>query len=612
MNCINHPKIPENTIEARAYQTSIAESAMKQNTLVVLPTGMGKTAVALLVAANRIDKGKILMVAPTKPLVEQHLQYFSKNLKIKPEEICMVTGSTPSAKRKKMLAETIFCVATPEVIRNDLAANRYTLQDYSLLIVDECHRAVGNYAYVEITRRYAETATRPLILGMTASPGSDSDHVEEICTNLSIEKVESRTEDDPDVKPYVHERELEYITLNLPEELWLATSSLESMLDDSLERLKALKYPVPKREALSMKAINMLADLIKGRMAKHDKTAFTAMSIHAELLKLKHGIMLGEAQGSTALKAYLTRMEEEGIAGDSKASKRLIKDERFQKVFEMAQKWDKELHPKADEVVRIVKDQLVQVPDSKIIVFVTYRDSVQMLVKYLNDAGISAKRFVGQAKRATEKGLSQKEQIEAIRQFREGEYTVLVATSVGEEGLDIPSTDLVVFYEAVPSEVRSIQRKGRTGRNTTGKVIVLVTKDTGDEMFRWVSTKKEKKMLKGVSAMRNGIVPHTTPPKPSESEKEPVATVQQTLDGIAAPRTNLIKNLKNEKEIAVDILTAFPLITKETAVNLLRTYGSLNAVLSASKEELLAVEGMEEKSASALLSMMKWKWRDQK
>jgi len=114
MTCINHPKIPENTIESRAYQTSIAESEMKKNTLVVLLTDMGKTAVAPLVAANRIDKGNILMVAPTKPLVEQHLQYFSKNLKIKPEEICMVTGSTPSAKRKKMLGETIFCIAIPE------------------------------------------------------------------------------------------------------------------------------------------------------------------------------------------------------------------------------------------------------------------------------------------------------------------------------------------------------------------------------------------------------------------------------------------------------------------------------------------------------------------
>ncbi|HJJ37210.1 MAG TPA: helicase-related protein, partial [Methanocorpusculum sp.] len=148
-----------------------------------------------------------------------------------------------------------------------------------------------------------------------------------------------------------------------------------------------------------------------------------------------------------------------------------------------------------------------------IIVFATYRDGVSMLVDHLTEAGISAKRFVGQASRDTEKGLSQKEQIEAIRQFREGEFPVLVATSVGEEGLDIPSTDLVIFYEAVPSEIRSIQRKGRTGRNATGKIIVLVTRGTTDETYRWVSSTREKQMQKGVKAMRSGGVPVSSAPR---------------------------------------------------------------------------------------------------
>jgi len=120
-----------------------------------------------------------------------------------------------------------------------------------------------------------------------------------------------------------------------------------------------------------------------------------------------------------------------------------------------------------------------------------------MLVDHLAEAGIPAIRFVGQASRDAEKGLSQKEQIEAIRRFREGEFSVLVATSVGEEGLDIPSTDLVIFYEAVPSEIRSIQRKGRTGRNATGKIVVLVTRGTTDETYRWVSNTREKQMQKG-------------------------------------------------------------------------------------------------------------------
>ncbi|HJJ27369.1 MAG TPA: DEAD/DEAH box helicase, partial [Methanocorpusculum sp.] len=507
MTYISRRNIPENTIEERTYQTAIAAKAETANTLAVLPTGMGKTAVALLLAAKRLDAGKILMLAPTKPLVEQHLRYFSKNLLLGENEVVMLTGETAPAKRIKLFTESRFCIATPEVVKNDLIAERYNMEDVSLLIVDECHHATGNYAYVFIAQRYNQSAKAPLLLGMTASPGSDKERVAEICSNLSIEQVESRTEDDPDVRPYVHERELKYITLELPEDLWLTVSVLNSMIDDKLTQLKGLNYHVPTRSMLSMKALNGLMAQIQLRMQQKDKTAYLAVSIHAELMKLKHGVTIAESQGSTALKSYLLRLQGEAAGAGSKASKRIAADPRFPRILTLADSWTKEIHPKAEAVVRAVREQLLESADSKIIVFVTYRDSVQMIVDYLTESGISAKRFVGQASRDSEKGLSQKQQIEAIRQFREGEYSVLVATSVGEEGLDIPATDLVIFYEAVPSEVRSIQRKGRTGRNTTGKVYVLVTKGTSDETYRWVSTTKEKQMLKGVSAMKAGAVP---------------------------------------------------------------------------------------------------------
>ena len=529
MSYVSRKNIPENTIEARSYQTAIADSALSANTLVVLPTGMGKTAVALLVAADRIDRGKVLMLAPTKPLVEQHLRYFSKNLLLDEGDVVMFTGSTASPKRVAAWNAARFVIATPEVIKNDLIAERYDLRDVSLLIVDECHRTVGNYAYVFIGRRYNETAAAPLVLGMTASPGSDREHVAEICEHLSITAVESRVETDPDVRPYVHERDLEYMTLELPEDLWLAVSVLNGMLDDRLGKLSEMNYRVPKREALSMKALNALRVQIQMRRQEKDKTAYTAVSVHAELMKLKHGVMLAESQGSTALRAYLLRLQTEGQGGGSKASQRICADSRFQRLLTLSDSWTREIHPKADAVVRIIREQMTEFPDSKVIVFVTYRDSVQMLVDYLNDAGITARRFVGQASRDSEKGLSQKQQIEAIRQFREGEYAVLVATSVGEEGLDIPATDLVVFYESVPSEVRSIQRKGRTGRNTSGKVVVLITKGTADETYRWVSSTKEKQMLKGVSAMRSGKVPTRQFTVPAAGDSSYGVSGQQTL-----------------------------------------------------------------------------------
>ncbi|HJK44197.1 MAG TPA: helicase-related protein, partial [Methanocorpusculum sp.] len=307
---------------------------------------------------------------------------------------------------------------------------------------------------------------------------------------------------------------------------------------------------VPRRDALSMKALNGIMAQIQSRMQQRDRSAYTAVSVHAELMKLKHGVTMAESQGTTALKAYLTRLESEGASGaGSKASKRLCSDERFKRLLALADTWKKELHPKADEVVRIVRDQLVEDPESRIIVFATYRDGVSMLVSHLADAGIPAIRFVGQASRDAEKGLSQKEQIDAIRRFREGEYHVLVATSVGEEGLDIPSTDLVVFYEAVPSEVRSIQRKGRTGRNSAGKIIVLITKGTTDETFRWVSNTREKQMQKGVKAMRSGGVP--TASSPSQASPSPAAAGQLTLADAAIRAAAVARGEADEDRPAV-------------------------------------------------------------
>src|SRR5208337_4291341 len=148
-------------------------------------------------------------------------------------------------------------------------------------------------------------------------------------------------------------------------------------------------------------------------------------------------------------------------------------------------------HPKPAIVLGIVKDQLECHPDSRIIIFATFRDTVKLLVDYLSRNGIACERFVGQATKDAEKGLSQKKQIAALTRFRDGDFKVLIATSVGEEGLDGPSTDMVIFYEPVPSEIRSIQRKGRTGRSAAGKVVVLATKGTSDDVFRFVSQSKE-------------------------------------------------------------------------------------------------------------------------
>ena len=510
MDYISHPFVVPETMQKRTYQFSISMNALEGNTLVVIPTGLGKTAIALIVAASRLyqNGGKVLMMAPTKPLVEQHLRYFQTHLAIPGDDntkFAMFTGEASPDKRTQEWMAASVILATPQVIKNDIIAGRYDLSDVSLLIVDEGHRAVGNYAYVFLADRYIQTAKEPLILAMTASPGGNKEKIADIVENLHIKSIETRTENDPDVKPYVHEKEVEIIHVDLPAELKIALEDLKALVSDRLNQLKQAGFPVIDQSSLSMKALQEISAIIQQRIAERDASGFAAASIHAELMKLRHAIGLAESQGCIVLKAYLNKLLAEGNApGGSKASKRIAYDPRFMRLLNRSIEWKEECHPKLLILPDLVQSILEESPETRIIIFATYRDTVKMIVDTLQATGISAERFVGKANKDQEKGLSQKRQIATISRFREGEFSVLVATSVGEEGLDIPSTDLVIFYEPVPSEIRSIQRKGRTGRHSTGRIIVLVTRKTADETFQIVSRRREKAMATG---MKN-IVDH--------------------------------------------------------------------------------------------------------
>jgi len=555
MSCISHPLIQPDSLESREYQLSIAMKALDANTMVILPTGLGKTAVALLVAASRLynEKGKVLMLAPTKPLVEQHLRYFEKYLLVKQggdpvsSPFVMFTGDAPPAERTADWERATVILATPQVIKNDLIAGRYTLADVTLLIVDECHRAVGNYAYVFLARRYLSTASKPLLLAMTASPGGVQEKVQDVCSNLGIGHVETRTENDPDVRPYVFERDLEFISIDLPPDLRSAIEVINGLIEDRLALLASLRFTVPKREKLSMRELNAINAQIQQRIQNRDPAGYPAASVYAECMKLKHAVMLAESQGSTVLKGYLAKLIAEGTgSGGSKASQRLAADPSFCELFERSVGWTRELHPKVEIASGLVREQLEKHPDSRIILFATYRDTVQLLVDHLTASGIACERFVGQAARDSEKGLSQKKQIAALSRFREGEFKVLIATSVGEEGLDVPSTDMVIFYEAVPSEIRSIQRKGRTGRSGAGRVVVLVTKGTSDEVFRHVSAAKEKMMHKSMRSMGN-----MTSPAP-----RPVVAEQASIDAFTPQGPKIVIDDRETSSKVVEVLSS--------------------------------------------------------
>ena len=483
---VDHKLIVHDSVEARAYQLALAESATRASTMIVLPTGLGKTIVALLVIAKRLENdGRVLFLAPTKPLVEQHAAFLRSHLLA---ETTIFTGEIPPDKRSELWKQKQQAiVSTPQVIENDLKKARIDLSDVKLIIFDEAHRAVGNYAYRFIASTYVEQAPDPLILGMTASPGGTIEKIHEVSESLFIDNIEIRTESDPDVYPYTHEKNVETRKLSLPAQMETIQRDLKQAAAQRLRQLMKLKVVFSEWVSTS--------ELIKIQHKVAADRNYRAMSLVAEVIKLRHAIGLIETQGIVPTRKYFERLNREAQSKKgSKAARSLVADDHVKAAMTLSNRLD-EMHPKLGALKDVVAQQLARKPDSRIIVFTNYRDTAEVVKNTLNTMqGIRAEKFVGQAKRDGQKGLSQREQVQLVTDFVSGTYNVIVATSVAEEGLDIPATDMVVFYEPIPSAIRSIQREGRTGRRRAGRVVVLVTKGTRDETYSFSSTRKKRVM----------------------------------------------------------------------------------------------------------------------
>ncbi len=506
---IEHPLIRPNSAEARIYQQVLAADVLKNgNTMIVAPTALGKTIIAILVAADRLQKikgSKILILAPSKPLTIQHEENFKHFLNV---PCTSITGAVKTDEREKRWKESQVICATPQTVESDLLNERYSLDDVSLVVFDECHHAVGSYSYVYLASRYVKECQNHLILGLTASPGHDKNKIKEVCENLFIQDITIKTEEDPDVKPYFNPINIDWIKVEMGPRL----EKIRDLVNKALKvRLKGLKdlgiintVSVNKRDIL--KARSKVQRKI-GQSVNPPKECFQAISILSAVINLQHALGLLESQGVAPFNDYVGRLRKK----TTRAAKNILLDPNFSKAVYLAKEAEEYglEHPKMKKLIELLKLELGmdgqtrlkslrddgEDKDSpKIIVFTQFRDTLDMIHERCEKEGIKSVRFYGQGTSDGKKGLTQKEQKNIIKSFKTGNYDVLISTSVAEEGIDIPAVDLVILYEPVPSEIRMIQRRGRTGRKSSGRMKVLITKKTIDEGYYWTSVRRESRM----------------------------------------------------------------------------------------------------------------------
>ena len=500
MATVEHPRIRPGLLEDRLYQADIARTALEHNTLVVLPTGLGKTAIALRVMAEfllREPTRSILFLAPTRPLVVQHARSVASTL-LAPEPL-VLTGAIPPDRRAALLRPLQIVVATPQVVANDLTEGNFPLESFSLLIFDEAHRAVGDYPYVELGRRN-RSGPRARVLAMTASPGGTLERIREVWANLAIEHFEYRTEHDPDVVPYIHGVGVQTINVPVPVEVQYLAVRLRAAVQRQVGVLRELGL-LANGEA-SRRALLEIRELLLRQMEAERRESgsssgivWKAITAQAAAMKGLHALELIETQGVDALREYFLRQDHSAARRRTPSLRAFLDDPDVLEVRRRLAELTVE-HPKIATAVRVVREELTRNPGARVIVFSQYRDTVDRLVDELVQAGPAVRpaRFVGQAARGEDPGLSQREQVSILDRFRRGEVNCLVATSVAEEGLDIPATDLVVFYEPIPDVIRTIQRRGRTGRARVGRAIVLVAEGTRDVSLNRAAYSRERRM----------------------------------------------------------------------------------------------------------------------
>lgn len=499
---------PMNLGTIRDYQYSIVARGLYHNMLVALPTGLGKTFIAATIMLNWFrwtTESQIVFVAPTKPLVSQQVKACFDIAGIPRSATTMLTGGiSPGLRAEEWQNKRVFFM-TPQTIINDLKTGICDPKRLVLLVVDEAHRATGNYAYVEVVNFVKRFNPSFRVLALTATPGASIEKVQEVIDGLGISRVEIRTEESIDIRQYVHSRKIETTLFENSDEIVMVMELFSRALQPVLNKLTPMNA-YWSRDPMTLTPFGcnqarsrwMISDA--GRKANMGLKGMVN-TIFSLLASLSHGIELLKFHGIGPFYHKVLAFRNELHSNDKKGgkyAKQINESEPFQTMMSRVQIWinkpDFVGHPKLEYVQSVVMNHFLDAGEgrgasdpssTRIMIFSHYRDSAEEIARVLkrNEPMIRPHVFVGQASSKGSDGMDQKKQLDIIKQFKTGIYNTLVATSIGEEGLDIGEVDLIVCYDASASPIRMLQRMGRTGRKRAGNIIVTLMKGKEEDNF---------------------------------------------------------------------------------------------------------------------------------
>lgn len=501
---------PTNLGTTRDYQFNITQKGLFHNLLVALPTGLGKTFIAATIMLNwfRWTKdAQIVFVAPTKPLVSQQVSACLDIAGIPRSETTMLTGgAAPGLRAQEWQSKRVFFM-TPQTLTNDLKTGIADPKRIVLLVVDEAHRATGGYAYVEVVKFLRRFNQSFRVLALTATPGSTVESVQAVIDGLDISRVEIRTEQSLDIRDYVHARNIEVETFENSDEMVFCMELISTTLQPLVNNLQTMnaywgKDPLALTAFGLTKARQQWMASDAGRNANFGVKGMVN-SIFTVLASLAHAIDLLKFHGIVPFYRHLLHFKSTTDGGKGgKYPKQVVQHESFKKLLGHLEPWSKNPefigHPKLEHLKSVILNHFMDAgegredndgtsgrPSTRVMIFVHFRDSAEEVTRVLNRYApmIRPHIFVGQSSAKGSEGMNQKTQLEIIQQFKAGKYNTIVATSIGEEGLDIGEVDRIVCYDSSASPIRMLQRMGRTGRKRAGNITLLLMKGKEEDSY---------------------------------------------------------------------------------------------------------------------------------
>ncbi|KAL4613120.1 Fanconi anemia group M protein [Arapaima gigas] len=535
----------------REYQLKMSEAALFRNTLVCLPTGLGKTFIASVVMYNFYrwyPSGKIVFMAPTKPLVAQQIEACFRVMGIPQEHMAELTGSTQANSRRDLWRSRRVFFLTPQVMVNDLSRQTCPADQVKCVVIDEAHKALGNHAYCQVVKELANQPRQFRVLALSATPGADVKAVQQVISNLLISHIELRSEESPDIQVHSHERSLEKIVVPLGDSLATYQARYLQVLEKFTGRLTQMGV-LPKRDLRSLTKYQLILAREQFRNNPHPHIVGCQQGAlegdFALCITLYHGYELLLQMGLRSLFLF-TQGIMDGTKEMARARNELHRTKAFMDLYQeleaMFSKCNAESdgpfvcgHPKLQKLEEVVLQHFKTWSQStgncrmaiaykvgpssgdtrtRVMIFSSFRESVQEIAIMLHRHAplIRVMTFMGQASAGKGvRGFTQKEQLEVVRRFRDGGFNTLVSTCVGEEGLDIGEVDLIVCFDAQKSPIRLVQRMGRTGRQRQGRIVVILAEGREERTYNQSQSNK-RSVYKSI--MRNQHAFHMYPNSP--------------------------------------------------------------------------------------------------